>query len=84
MYHFSSESHRAKFIKNLRAKELWLNDSLSRRFKATVYLPILADIQLYTQVETRGFYITGHSVEYSHPYEIFVDCNMAQIGAYDA
>ena len=81
VFFFSSESHRSKFIRNLREKELWLDDSLSRRFKCTVHLPILADIQLYTQIETRGFYVqTNDGAEYNMAASIFVEANLQQIG----
>lgn len=81
VYFFSSESHRAKFIRNVREKEMWLDDSLSRRFKCTVHLPILADVQLYTQIETRGFYVqTNDGAEYNMAASIFVEANLQQIG----
>ncbi len=84
-YHFSSESHRRKFVDNVRAKEMWLNDSLSRRFKCTVDLPIVADIQLYTQVETRGFYIvTNDACEYTNPAQVYVSADLRPIGVIDA
>ena len=80
-YFFSSENHRSKFIRGVRSKELWLDDSLSRRFECSVHLPILADIQLYTQVETRGFYIqTDDGAEYNTAPSVYVEANMKQIG----
>lgn len=80
-YFFSSDNHARKFMEKVRDKELWLNDSLSRRFKCTVHLPILANIQLYTQIETRGFYIqTDDGAEYHNPSSVYVEPNMAQIG----
>lgn len=80
-YHFSSEGHRAKFIRDLRKKELWLDDSLSRRFKVTISMPILADLQLYTQVETRGFYIvTNDNAEYTAPHQVMCMIDTQVIG----
>ena len=80
-YHFSSPNHRAKFIRELKKKEMWLNDSLSRRFKVTVKMEILADIQLYTQVETRGFYIiTNDQCEYTSPQQMLFTINQNLIG----
>jgi len=80
-YFFSSESHRRRFMEKVRAKEEWLDDSLSRRFKCTVHLPILANIQLYTQIETRGFYIqTDDGMEYYNPESIYVEPNTAMMG----
>lgn len=83
LYHFSSENHMSKFIRNLRNKEEWLDDSLSRRFKCTVHLPVLADIQLYTQVETRGFYLTTKGTEYLLPSSVYVEANMMLLGVED-
>lgn len=57
LYKFSSEPHRQKFIKELWKRIDWLDDSLSRRFRIQVYCEELAVIQLYIQVETRGFCI---------------------------
>ena len=57
IFKFSSEPHRHKFIREAKIKEEWLNDSLSRRFRIQVDLILLADIQLYQQIEQRGFYI---------------------------
>lgn len=81
VWFFSSASHREKFIHRVVAKEEWLDDSLSRRFKCSIHLPIVADVQLYTQVETRGFYCqTDDGVEYNTPSSIYVEANMLQIG----
>lgn len=57
LYKFSSVSHRDKFIANVMIKEDWLNDSLSRRFKMNVDVRLLADLQLYRQIESRGYYV---------------------------
>lgn len=57
IFKFSSEPHRHKFIREAQKKEEWLNDSLSRRFRIQVDFILLADIQLYQQIEQRGFYI---------------------------
>lgn len=57
LYKFSSVAHRNKFIINIRKKTEWLNDSLSRRFRVSMDVSELAAIQLYQQVETRGFCI---------------------------
>lgn len=79
-YFFSSRNHMEKFLREVRKREEWLNDSLSRRFKCTVYLPILADVQLYTQIETRGFYISCKGTEYVSPSSIVIEANLEQIG----
>lgn len=56
-FRFSSVSHRRKFIDTARNRIEWLNDSMSRRFRVTVRMDELAVLQLYQQVETRGFYM---------------------------
>lgn len=57
MFRFSSESHMRKFAERVRGRVEWLNDSLSRRFHLDVSVPLLAALQCYMQVETRGFLI---------------------------
>ena len=54
LFRFSSERHRDKYMENVTKKEEWLCDSLSRRFHVRVDASVLADFQLYYQVETRG------------------------------
>lgn len=56
-FHFSTINNRNKFEKQLSVKQLWLTDSLSRRFKYSIEAYILAIFQLYHQIEHRGFYI---------------------------
>lgn len=56
-YYFSSQSHLDKFLLKAPIKEEWLNDSMSRRFKFEFEVGVIADMQLYMQVETRGFYV---------------------------
>ena len=80
-YFFSSEKHRSKFVHRVLDREEWLDDSLSRRFRCTVHLPILTDIQLYTMVESRGFYIqTDDGAEYENAQSVYVEANMTQLG----
>lgn len=58
-FYFSSLTHLNKFKREVRKKEEWLCDSFSRRFNVgLIDVNIIADIQLYQQVESRGFYIT--------------------------
>lgn len=52
---FSSVSHKEKFDREVHKKELWLNDSLQRRFKCRLRFELLAALHFYRQVETRGF-----------------------------
>lgn len=59
-FHFSSVKHLEKFRDNVRMREEWLEDSLTRRFKYRVHAAWLAVFQLYAQVETRGFYVEAY------------------------
>lgn len=56
-FYFSSPRHLAKFKDSLHGRIGWLNDSFSRRFHVDVDARCLAVLQLYMQVETRGFRI---------------------------
>lgn len=56
-FYFSSNTHRNNFIKKLPIKRDWLIDSLSRRFHVAICCGLVAAFQLYTQVESRGFYV---------------------------
>lgn len=81
IWHFSSVPHRNKFRREVRKRELWLNDSLTKRFGCTMMLDLVADIQLYKQVETRGFYIvTNDGAEYNSPESIVIAPNEMIIG----
>ena len=75
-YKFSSQTHRDKFALKAKVREEWLCDSLSRRFKFHVDCPVIADMQLYLQVETRGFYVedTRTGVVYESPDQLQVVC----------
>lgn len=66
-FYFSSIKHKEKFDREVEERELWLNDSLSRRFKVPIIADILADVQLYTMIEGRGFYIEGSYFKYTNP-----------------
>lgn len=46
-----------KFNENYIKRIEWLNDSMKRRFHISVELDLLAVLQLYMQVETRGFLV---------------------------
>lgn len=56
-FYFSSGTHMAKFVEKLVTRTEWLTDSLSRRFHFNVQADLIAVLQLYCQVETRGFLI---------------------------
>lgn len=61
-----------KFKSNISSNRDWLNDSMSRRFKFTMSLDLLADLSLYRKIETRGFMIINEStgVAYECPESI--------------
>lgn len=56
-YFFSSLIHRNKFIKRMRMHRTIINDKLSKRWRFGLSLNFLADINLYSKIETRGFLI---------------------------
>ncbi len=81
LWHFSSAPHMSKFRREVRKRELWLIDSLTRRFGASMHLEIVADIQLYIQVETRGFYIvTNDGAVYQDAAQIAIYPDYMTIG----
>ena len=73
VYHFSSLKHKEKFIENVRIKEDWLCDSLSRRFHFMIDARLIADMQLYLQIEKRGFYVVIDSEVIKCPSELVLD-----------
>lgn len=56
-FFFSSALHLQKFQGKMETRIDWLNDSMTRRFHFSVEVDYIAVIQLYCQVETRGFLI---------------------------
>ena len=81
LWHFSSAPHMSKFKKEVRKRELWLNDSLTRRFFASMHMDFVADIQLYCQVETRGFYIvTNDGAVYQDASQVAIYPNLMIVG----
>lgn len=56
-FYFSSESHRRNFAAKAHIRELWLTDSLSRRFHFRVDASLVSVFQLYRIIETRGFHV---------------------------
>lgn len=57
VYKFSSIKHKEKFEREVHERILWLDDSLSRRFHLCINTGDLAAVQLYMQIEGRGFCI---------------------------
>ena len=62
-FYFSSETHRSKFFEKARIRQNWLTDSLSRRFHFHLDASLVAIFQLYSQVESRGFYVVSERGE---------------------
>lgn len=56
-FRFSSAPHLKKFAERVPVKVDWLNDSMKRRFHLDVDFTLLAALQCYMQVETRGFMV---------------------------
>lgn len=56
-FRFSSNVHKKRFERELVKRDGWLSDSFTRRFHMDVQAEVLSVVQLYTQVENRGFYM---------------------------
>lgn len=54
-FNFSTMKHRDKFLEQIENKVQWMNDSMSRRFHVPCDFELLAMVQLYMQIEGRGF-----------------------------
>lgn len=59
-FYFSSINHLEKFSEKLIENRNLIKYSLSKRFGFNVNITLLADIVLYSRVETRGFLITSN------------------------
>ena len=57
IFNFSSDYYKNKFELKLNEHREKINESLSKRFGLSYFNPLLADIVLYSKVETRGFYL---------------------------
>lgn len=62
---FSSALHMRKFIDRMNENRDIINYSLNRRFKMKVDASLLADIVLYSKIETRGFLIECKDGKYT-------------------
>lgn len=71
-FRFSSLAHKEKFVKLMKEKVEWLNDSMTRRFHIPCRFDELALFQLYMHVEGRGFlvYDSHDEVWYHKPEEV--------------
>lgn len=57
VFFFSSGKHADRFAHEIGARERMLDSSMARRFKVKGDWALLAALQVYRQVETRGYYI---------------------------
>ncbi len=71
-YRFTSQKHLNSFKEDVRVREEWFKDSLSRRFKCTIDIPLIPDIQTYCRCETRGFYVVLGGVVFRDPKDIVI------------
>lgn len=76
---FSTMAHRDKFLNEVDKKIQWLNHSMSKRFHVPCMFNRLAMIQLYMQIEGRGFLVTDEiaGIVYRSPEEMTVYCDIA-------
>lgn len=64
IFSFSSEFYKNKFEMQLKDHREKINQSLSKRFGLMYFNSLLADIVLYSKVESRGFYLLIDNEEY--------------------
>ena len=57
IFRFSSKNNVSKFLNKYLDNRGMINNSLSKRFKINLSFDLIADIKLYTLVESRGFLI---------------------------
>ena len=60
IFSFSSELNKERFVNRLNENRKTMNSSLSNKYGVIVELNKLADIDLYTKTEKRGFYIVAN------------------------
>jgi hypothetical protein len=57
-FYFSSQLHLRRFNDRIKGHQQTIAESLTRRFKFRVDADRLAEVHLYMDVESRGFFIT--------------------------
>lgn len=64
-YVFSSNLYKTKFQERQEEHRQYVNNSLTNRFGFDIHFNLLADIQLYTKIEKRGFLLvtTGGNIK---------------------
>lgn len=72
-YYFSSKNHLEKFTEKIYQLRDELAYSLNARFSMKINAPIISDICLYKNVETRGFHIECKGEIYSCKKDIKLD-----------
>lgn len=65
MFCFSSKNHLEKFTEKLQENRELISYSLSKRFGFNINVTLLADINLYAKVESRGFLIKHRGESYT-------------------
>ena len=70
VFKFSTQCHMEKFSRDVWKRKQWLDDSLSRRFYVPIDTGMIAAIQLYQQIEGRGFFVFDSGRCYVNPDEM--------------
>ncbi|MBP5699328.1 MAG: hypothetical protein J6W71_00555 [Methanobrevibacter sp.] len=71
--YFSSKLHMNNFIQKRNDNYNMIYNYIYKRFKYRVDCRMLADLNLYTKIETRGFYIKINHKEYVCPDHIILN-----------
>jgi len=72
-FFFASQNHLDSFTEKKEENRNSINGSLSNRFKMAISLNVLADITLYSKIETRGFYLEIGGVSISWLDKVILD-----------
>ena len=73
IYRFSSKNNVNKFLNKQKENRTIINNSLSKRFKINLILDFIADLKLYSTVETRGFLIISEGNKLECQEEVIFD-----------
>lgn len=73
IFRFSSANNVKKFKDKKDNNRDVINYSLSKRFKTNIMLDFIADLKLYTLIETRGFLIISKDNEFECLEEVIFD-----------
>lgn len=61
-FKFSSQTNIDRFNKRLEQNRKYINNSLSKRFKFEIVNNLIADIKLYSSIESKGFLLISNGV----------------------